>query len=289
LWDISENPINDNWEDLLSVACKRLQFHPVLAGPAPDEIEIASEAVKTCQNLWDDMEKAKFLVRQGWLLVLQKQDVEGAVAKFEAARRLDPNVDVETLQKSAKQYAQVEKDPSDQQVIGASGGLDIIDMIPNYLRHYARQTIPLILRECEVNDVTDPGQIAYILATAEHESLLGQWMEELASGWAYERRGDGPRYKGRGFVQIRGRSSYTYWSNRLGIDLVNNPERAAEPSIAAKILVIGMRDGTFTGYKLRDFINSNKRDFNKARRIVKGLDRADYIADLAREYYQVLP
>jgi len=290
LWDINENTIN---EDLLSMACKRLQFHPVLAVQAPDEIEIeikiASEAAKTCQNLWDDMEKAKFLVRQGWLLVLQKQDVEGAVANFEEAGRLDPNVDVETLQKSAKQYAQVEKDPSDQPVIGVSGSddLDIIDMITNYLRHYARQTIPLILRECEVNDVTDPGQIAYILATAEHESRLGQWM---ASGWAYERRSDlGNTQPGDGgFVWMTERHNYTYWSNRLGIDLVNNPEIATEPSIAAKILVISMRDGLLTGYKLRDFINSNKRDFYNARRIVNHLDRAAHIAAIAEEYYQVL-
>jgi len=177
--------------------------------------------------------------------------------------------------------------------------LAIIESIPEYLglREYAYDTIPLILRECERSGVTDRGQIAYILATAEHESHLGKWMTELASGWAYEGRsdfgntqpGDGPRYKGRGFVPITGRRSYSDWSDRLGIDLVNNPERAAEPEIAAKIIVIAMRDGYFSSYKLGDYINGDTRDFYNARRIVNRLDRAAWIEAIAKAYYKVLP
>ena len=174
----------------------------------------------------------------------------------------------------------------------------IIESIPQYLglRRYAWESIPLILRECDRSGVTDLGQIAYILATAEHESGLGKWMEELASSWAYEGRsdlgnnqpGDGPRYKGRGFVQITGRRNYTDWSDRLGIDLVNFPEKAAEPEIAAKILVRGMRDGTFTGHRLGEYIWGYWRDFYYARRIVNGLDRAAWIEAIAKAYYKVL-
>ena len=174
----------------------------------------------------------------------------------------------------------------------------IIESIPEYLglREYAWDSIPLILRECYRSGVTDRGQIAYILATAEHESGLGKWMEELASGWAYEGRsdlgnnqpGDGPRYKGRGFVQITGRRNYTDWSDRLGIDLVNFPEQAGQPDIAAKILVRGMLSGTFTGHRLGQYIWGYWRDFYNARRIVNGLDRAAWIEAIALEYYKVL-
>lgn len=173
----------------------------------------------------------------------------------------------------------------------------IISSIPYPdMRPFARESIPLILRECRTYGVTDKGQIAYILATAEHESRLGQWMIEFASGWDYEWRsdlgnnqaGDGPRYKGRGYVQITGRRNYTDWSNRLGIDLVGNPARAAEPAIAAKVLVLGMRDGTFTGYKLGEFISGSVRNFRSARRIINGLDRASDIAAIAEEYFRVL-
>lgn len=164
------------------------------------------------------------------------------------------------------------------------------------IRTHARDSVPLILQACLDNNVVDLGQIAYILATAEHESHLGKWMTELASGWAYEWRedlgniyaGDGPRYKGRGFVQITGRANYRHWSARLGLDLVSNPELAANREIAAKILVLGMRDGSYTGYSLNDFILGSRRDFFNARRIVNWLDRAEHIAGIAREFLRVL-
>lgn len=168
--------------------------------------------------------------------------------------------------------------------------------VPSEIREYAEDSVPLILNEAEESEVTDPGQIAYILATAEHESLLGKWMEELSSGTQYEGRedlgntqpGDGPRFKGRGFVQITGRNNYTDWSQRLEVDLVSNPELAAEPDIAAEILVVGMRDGTFTGVELSDYINGESQDFVNARRIVNGLDQAEEIALDAERYYEVL-
>jgi predicted chitinase len=164
------------------------------------------------------------------------------------------------------------------------------------IREYAETSVPLILSEAEESGVTDPGQIAYILASADHESLLGRYLEELASGEEYEgseelgntELGDGPRFKGRGYVQITGRTNYTNWSERLGVDLVGNPEVAADPDIAATILVQGMRDGSFTDVGLSDYISGENRDFVNARRIVNGLDKAEEIAQDAERYYQVL-
>lgn len=44
------------------------------------------------------------------------------------------------------------------------------------IRAFARRSVPLILQECNNSGVTNLAQIAYILATAEHESHLGEWM-----------------------------------------------------------------------------------------------------------------
>jgi predicted chitinase len=48
-------------------------------------------------------------------------------------------------------------------------------------------------------------------------------------------RGDGERFKGRGYIQLTGRDNYTRVGRAIGIDLANNPDLAARPDIAAKV------------------------------------------------------
>lgn len=142
----------------------------------------------------------------------------------------------------------------------------------------------------------DKRKLAYILATAFHESDRLRTTEEYASGKAYEGRkdlgntqpGDGVRFKGRGFVQITGRRNYTDWSGRLGVDLVARPERAEERDIAARILVEGMMLGTFTEKKLGDYINNQACDFLNARRCVNGTDRAEMLSGYAHHFLRAL-
>ncbi len=179
--------------------------------------------------------------------------------------------------------------PSVDQILNQVG-------VPSTIRPFAKTNLPFVLNQCLKDGVTDRGQIAYVFATAQHESHWGRFMVELSDGTQYEGRqdlgntqpGDGPRFKGRGFVQITGRSNYTNWANKLGIDLVNHPEKAAVPETAAIILVRGMRDGSFTGVGLSDFIDGNRRDFFNARMIVNGLDRADDIRDIAQDYFNAI-
>jgi hypothetical protein len=132
---------------------------------------------------------------------------------------------------------------------------------------------------------------AYILATAFHESDRFQAMVEYADGRAYEFRkslgnthkGDGPRYKGRGFVQITGRRNYRDWSKRLGLDLIKEPHLASDDIIAARILIDGMLLGTFTGKKLDDYST-----YKEMRRVVNGTDRANLIAGYAVDFEDAL-
>ncbi|MEJ8858275.1 PAN domain-containing protein [Variovorax robiniae] len=49
--------------------------------------------------------------------------------------------------------------------------------------------------------------------------------------------GDGARYRGRGILMIVGRANYDLYGKRIGVDLVDKPELAAEPDIAINILV----------------------------------------------------
>lgn len=168
---------------------------------------------------------------------------------------------------------------------------------PPEIRPFAAKNLPIVLNQCLADGVTDLGQIAYVFATAEHESHFGRFMMEIADGSAYEGRcsdlgncnsGDGVRFKGRGFVQITGRRNYTNWSDKLAIDLVSRPEKASVPATAAIILVRGMRDSSFTGVGLSDFIVGNRRDFFNARRIVNATNRADDIEKIAEAYFKAI-
>ena len=153
--------------------------------------------------------------------------------------------------------------------------------------------------------ITDPAQVSYILATAKHESTNYTRSNEMWNGNAYDyfegkygpnsghrdaipmgntEAGDGFKYRGRGYVQLTWKENYRKIGNELGIDLVNNPDRASEPWIAAQATVIGMRDGIFTGRKLSDYIGNGQVDFVGARRIVNGNDKAALIAGYAETY-----
>jgi predicted chitinase len=97
-------------------------------------------------------------------------------------------------------------------------------------------------------------ELAQFLAQCAHETGDFAHLEELggnrylaqydptvnpakARALGNTQAGDGAKYKGRGFIQITGKANYANAGKALGIDLVNNPEAAARPDIAAKIAV----------------------------------------------------
>lgn len=150
-----------------------------------------------------------------------------------------------------------------------------------------------ILTEARTRGLIDPRQLAYVLATAYHET--GRAMRPVreigkGKGRAYglPDPATGQTYYGRGYVQITWKANYERLGRRLGVDLVAAPDRALEPGIAAAILIVGMREGLFTGKSLDDCFAAGRSDWTGARRIVNGLDRADEIAAHARAFHAAL-
>ncbi|MEN6622758.1 MAG: glycoside hydrolase family 19 protein [Smithella sp.] len=154
----------------------------------------------------------------------------------------------------------------------------------------------------------DDRWLAYVLATVHHECDQSmQPIKEYGSEKYFWRMydiegerpkvaralgnvnpGDGVKFYGRGFVQLTGRKNYQNWSNRLGVQLIENPDLALDTEIASKIIFEGMRAGTFTGKNLENYFDGEKDDWMNARRIINGLDKANLIAGYGKQYYAAL-
>lgn len=72
--------------------------------------------------------------------------------------------------------------------------------------------------------ITSHAALRHFMSQCAHESGLGLYTKEIASGEAYNGRsdlgntqpGDGPRYKGGGYIQLTGRYNYQALANYLG-------------------------------------------------------------------------
>lgn len=93
-------------------------------------------------------------------------------------------------------------------------------------------------------DIDTPLRMAMFLAQVAHETGSFAYTAEIADGSAYEGRkdlgnvepGDGPKFKGRGLLQVTGRSNYAACSKRLSgreVLLLENPELLADDPVFA--------------------------------------------------------
>lgn len=152
----------------------------------------------------------------------------------------------------------------------------------------------------------DRRQLAYCLATFKWETQhTMRPIDEFGSADHFNKRygpqtkvgkmlgnifdGDGDTFHGRGYVQLTGRANYTKAGRRFEQELVTQPVQAKQPHLAYQIAIQGMKEGWFTGRKLDQFITAGKApEFERARAIINGTDKAQTIADLARRFDEVL-
>jgi len=154
--------------------------------------------------------------------------------------------------------------------------------------------------------------IAYMLATIKHETantfnpiseyggkkyfeamydpVLGknESRRKMAKTNGNVKKGDGVKYKGRGFVQLTWYNNYKKMQDKFGVNLTNFPDKALEHNLAIKILIYGSEEGIFTGRKLNNYLNDKKTDYYNARRVINGTDKASTIENYAKKIEKCL-
>lgn len=113
---------------------------------------------------------------------------------------------------------------------------------PNSTQANRDKYLPFLNQYMEEYEINNEDRLAAFLAQIGHESAELRYVEEIASGSAYEGRkdlgniqpGDGRKFKGRGLIQITGRSNYEQISKAFGVDFIATPELLATPEYAVK-------------------------------------------------------
>jgi putative chitinase len=127
-------------------------------------------------------------------------------------------------------------------------------IMPNVSAAKVAQFLPYLNSAMEEYGINSAARASAFLAQLAHESGEFRWMEEIWGPTTAQRRyepvtelakrlgnsrpGDGRRYKGRGPIQLTGRANYKRFGDLLGVDLVSQPERAAQPEVAFRIAAL---------------------------------------------------
>ncbi len=150
-----------------------------------------------------------------------------------------------------------------------------------------------ILDEWQRRGLTDLRWLAYMLATVFWETARTmQPVTEYGSA-AYLRAKKYWPFIGRGLVQLTWRANYVRAGEKIGVDLVGQPERALELPISVRILFDGMIEGWFAGdrkgrHTLGRWFSETVDDPAGARRIINGTDRAKEIAAIHDRFLAAL-
>lgn len=224
---------------------------PLLAASINRAVDDANACRSELQAIDEEAAKHHWLISDGWIVDYSPNpnDEDGALAKLE--QRLDAlkmKAESADHELAAAMRAAVGDGPLDGEQPQTSGpdgykpvtADQLTQIVPGLSAERAAQIVGPLNDAMRRGGMNTPGRQAAFISQVAEESDRFNTFEEYADGSEYNGRadlgntqpGDGPRYKGRGAIQVTGRSNYTRMSHDLGVDFVNHPELAAEPQYA---------------------------------------------------------
>jgi putative chitinase len=124
-------------------------------------------------------------------------------------------------------------------------------------------------------------ELAQFMAQTRHESADFAHMKEIGNKKKFAKydrpriahrlgnkvKGDGERFKGRGFIQLTGRDNYTRASEQIFGDdrLVKNPDLASKLDVAAKVAL----------WYWKNQVRPNVSNFNNTTEVVKAINKGE--------------
>ena len=124
-------------------------------------------------------------------------------------------------------------------------------IMPRLTEQRNGELLPFLTNAMAEFAIEAPARAAAFLAQLAHESGQFRFMEEIWQPTDAQRRyepvtklsknlgnteaGDGKRFKGRGPIQLTGRANYKRFGDLLGVDLIADPPRAANPNVAFRV------------------------------------------------------
>lgn len=125
---------------------------------------------------------------------------------------------------------------------------DLIAIVPELEsdQHKANLLVGALIPAINWYEIDQALRLAAFLAQIAHETGAFKWIYESGKASYFRKyedrsdlgntqKGDGERFKGRGFLMLTGRANYLAGSAEVGVDLIAHPELAEGYNVAAMV------------------------------------------------------